>query len=186
MVAELLEGLTVPWWIAGGCAIDLFVGRQLRPHGDTDVLIRRDDQLRLQDHLAGWDLHRATYPGLEPWGTGEYLAGRYRDIWCRHTPDAAWCLQVMLLDTEDDHWVFKRDPTIRGPLADLGRVSPDGVPYLAPEIQLLYKARPETQAKGQIDFEAARPLLDAAPGNWLLAALRKRFPDGHPWITALA
>ena len=28
--------LTVPWWIAGGYAIELFVGHAVRPHGDID------------------------------------------------------------------------------------------------------------------------------------------------------
>ena len=74
-VAELLSGLKVPWWIAGGCAIDLFVGRQTRSHGDTDVLIQREDQLEVQAHLSDWDLHRANYPGLVPWKEGEYLKG---------------------------------------------------------------------------------------------------------------
>jgi hypothetical protein len=63
---ELLAGLETPWRIAGGCAIDLFVGRTTRTHGDLDVLIRRVDQLRVQAHLSQWDLHRANHPGLRP------------------------------------------------------------------------------------------------------------------------
>ena len=185
LVKELLGGLSAPWWIAGGCAIDLFVGRQIRPHGDVDLLIRREDQLCIQEHLRDWDLHRATYPGLRPWRKGEYLAGIYRDIWCRPQSDAPWCLQIMLLDTDGDQWVFKRDPTIRGSLADIGRTTPDGIPYLAPEIQLLYKAKPETLEKDQLDFDAAAPLLANPARDWLLATLKKRFPQGHRWIGAL-
>ena len=52
-VQRVLSGLTVPWWIAGGWAIDLHLGRQTREHGDTDVVILRDDQLVVQQHLAG-------------------------------------------------------------------------------------------------------------------------------------
>lgn len=58
-VAEVLRGLDPPWWLAGGWAIDLHVGRQTREHADTDVLVLRDDLPAVQQHLAGWDLHAA-------------------------------------------------------------------------------------------------------------------------------
>ena len=184
-VGRLFAGLTVPWWVAGGQAIDLFVGYQTRPHGDTDVLIRRGDQLVVQAHLAGWDLHRATYPGLTSWQTGVYLDSPLNDIWCRRSPDAPWSLQLMLLDTQGDEWVFKRDRTIGGPLTKIGRQTSSGIPYLAPEIQLLYKAKSETLDKDQADFEVAAPHLTKRASRWLLNCLEKRFPDGHPWIRAL-
>ena len=37
---EFMSGSPVLWWIAGGWAIDFFLDRQTRSHGDTDVLIR--------------------------------------------------------------------------------------------------------------------------------------------------
>jgi hypothetical protein len=39
-LAEICEGMPVPWWIAGGWALDLFVGRTTRAHEDMDVLTR--------------------------------------------------------------------------------------------------------------------------------------------------
>ena len=184
-VASLLAGLRVPWWIAGGQAIDLFVGRQTRSHGDTDVLIRRQDQLAVQTHLWAWDLHRATYPGLAHWEKGAFLTGRFRDIWCRPNARAPWMLQLMLLDTDGDQWVFKRDRTIRGPLSDLGSYSASGICYLRPEIQLLYKAKAKTMEKDQADFEVVLPLMPKASCAWLLDGLTKRFPEGHDWIQSL-
>jgi hypothetical protein len=91
----------------------------------------------------------------------------------------------MLLDTDGDGWVFKRDPAIRGPVAALGLRTPDGVPYLRPEIQLLYKAKPETLAKDQADFDLTLPELPGEARAWLLAGLEKRFPGGHEWIVDL-
>lgn len=73
-LAELLAGVRQPWWIAGGWAIDLFVGRTTRAHDDVDVQICRDDQLAFQAALATWDLHAADPPGtLRPWRHGEVL-----------------------------------------------------------------------------------------------------------------
>ena len=40
--------------------------------------------------------------------------------------------------TEGDEWVYRRDPMVRRPLANVGRVTADGIPYLAPEIVTLY------------------------------------------------
>jgi hypothetical protein len=38
---EWFANVPVPWWIAGGWAIDLFLGRETRPHGDLDVGVLR-------------------------------------------------------------------------------------------------------------------------------------------------
>ena len=63
-----------------------------------------------------------------------------------------------------------------------------GLPYLAPELALLFKSkntgnrpRPEDQA----DFERACPLLDPEQRAWLRWALAAVDP-GHVWIDALA
>ena len=185
--ADLMAGLQVPWWIAGGWAIDLFVGYHTRAHGDTDILIRRDDQLIVQAHLSGQGLllYKTQQPGLKPWLPGEFQARPFDDIWCRWSPDSPWVLQLMLLCTDADQWVFKRDPTIRGPLEGLGLQTPTGIPYLCPHIQLLYKAKQYTLAKDQSDFDLAVPLMAPEEQRWLLSHLERRFPDGHPWIEQL-
>ena len=36
-LAPVLERFAFPWWIAGGWAIDLALGRSTRAHGDVDV-----------------------------------------------------------------------------------------------------------------------------------------------------
>lgn len=184
-VLELLGGLEVPWWLAGGWAIEAFVGRPLRDHGDTDVVIRRDDQLRVQEYLSDWDLHKTKQPGLAPWPRGEILPPGVNDVWCRPAPARPWRLQLMLLETKGDAWIFRRDSGIRGPLAELGRMATSGIRYLRPEVQLLYKARPESIAKDEIDFAAAEPLLVGSERTWLKKCLERRFPSGHRWIDAL-
>lgn len=52
-VSAAMEGLGCPWWLAGGWAIDLHIGYVTRVHEDIDVLVLREDQLRVQQHLAG-------------------------------------------------------------------------------------------------------------------------------------
>jgi hypothetical protein len=44
-VVQLLESFPRKWILAGGRALDAFLGRQTRPHDDIDVLIAREDRL---------------------------------------------------------------------------------------------------------------------------------------------
>lgn len=181
----LLSGLGAQWWIAGGYAIELFVGRAIREHCDLDVVVLRRDQWSVWKLLEGWDYSVAYQGELVQWTAAQRLEPPHSDVWCRETSDGPWRLQVMLLDAESDEWLFKRNRSIRGALSELGLVSSDGVPFLRPEIQLLYKARAETLEKDQRDFEAALPLLDERARRWLRESLRVQFPEGHEWLSAL-
>lgn len=189
-VAELLRDATFPWWLAGGWAIDLFVGRQTRPHHDTDVQVLRRDQLAVQAHLRGrgWDLHAADPPGaLRPWTPAEALPAPVHDVWGRPAPGAPWGLQLMLADTYPaaQRWVFRRDPRVSVSLTRLGRRTPEGLPYIAPEVQLLFKAKPTLLAKDEADFAAALPRLSDESRSWLATALAETHPS-HPWLRTLA
>jgi len=42
-VRQLLAGSAFPWWIAGGHALELHLGRSWRTHADMDIGIRRCD-----------------------------------------------------------------------------------------------------------------------------------------------
>lgn len=80
-------------------------------------------------------------------------------------------------------WVCRRDEHIRLPYAEAVRRSPAGVPYLAPELVLLFTAK-VCRAKDEHDLAAALPLLAAdrrsAPAGW-----SGRLHPGHPWIDRL-
>jgi hypothetical protein len=98
-VAEVFAKAEFPWWIAGGYAIELAVGRELRAHGDLDVLVLRRDQALVHELLTDWDLHVADPPGqgvLRPWRPGEVLRPPLHDIWCRRASKAPWSVQLML------------------------------------------------------------------------------------------
>jgi hypothetical protein len=92
-------------------------------------------------------------------------------------------MEVLLDASEQDLWMFRRNTEIRRPLLAVVRRNPHGVPYLAPEVQLLYKAR-SMRPKDQADFECVAPRLDAAARAWLRESLLKTYP-GHPWAATL-
>lgn len=113
----------VPWWAAGGWAIDLLLGHQTRAHGDLDILILRRDHGLVRTYLEGWDVCAADPPGvLRRWPLGETLPERIHDVWCRRRPDSAWEFQLMIDDAAGDEWIF----AAAGASGDRSSPSPHG------------------------------------------------------------
>ena len=72
-VGSLLSGLTVPWWITGGWAIDLAAGHLTRDHADVNVMMLERDEHALRG-LTGVDIQLIADgqpPG--PWPAGRRL-----------------------------------------------------------------------------------------------------------------
>jgi hypothetical protein len=90
----------------------------------------------------------------------------------------------MIADTRDEEWLFRRMPTISRPMATIGDRTPEGIPYLAPEIQLLYKAK-GLRPKDEADFQSALPALQQERRAWLRDALAQVHPE-HPWLERLS
>ncbi len=189
-VTDLLRGVDTPWWIAGGWALDLHLGRVTRPHHDIDVLVLREGLPRIRERLAGWELHAADPPGagaLRPWPADEVLPRALHDVWCRPTPGSPWALQLMVDDTDGTDgtdWVYRRDRRIRRPVPELaGPASSADRPVLAPEIQLLYKSR-TPRPKDVADFRQVLGPLGEDRRDWLRTALSTVTPQ-HDWLGAL-
>lgn len=185
--AELLESVSFPWWICGGWAIDLFVGQQTREHGDLEVGALHRDQCALFAALEGFEIHAArdgTLSRLTSEQRDRGLPAEYHGFWCRPHGAEAFALELLLNHGGDGDWIFRRNPTIRRPLEEVVHRTRDGLPYLAPEVQLLFKAK-ALRARDQHDFEQALPRLSAGARAWLVLALARMHPS-HPWADQLA
>jgi hypothetical protein len=187
--AALFAALRVSWWIAGGWAIDLFLQRQTREHEDLDILVLRRDQHAVRTLLAAWDAQAALPPPRDetwpfrPWRLDEALDEAIHDIWCRPNATQPWTFQLMINDTHGEEWLFRRLPTIRRSVATIGDMTPEGIPCLAPEIQLLYKAK-GLRPKDEADFRQTLPVLNRERRVWLRDALTQAHPH-HPWLDQL-
>jgi hypothetical protein len=182
-VAALLAKFDRPWWIAGGWAVDLFLGRQTREHADIDVAMLRGDEVALPRVLAGWEIKVAHDGALEPWDGSSLVAPRHQ-LWARRDAAGPWDLEVLLEDHDGGHWHCRRDSRVRLPLDRFGRSTAAGVGYVRPEVALLYKAKGWEIDRNAADFAAAAPSLDAEARTWLIDALRLAHP-GHAWLEAL-
>lgn len=173
------------WWaVAGGWAIDLWLGEQTREHHDIEVVVRGSDQREVHDALgAQWALFCLDPPG-SGWRTwsGAPLRPPAFQLQAR---SATMGLEFDLFtETVDEGvWRFRRDQRIGRPLQEVTTLSPGGLPIVRPEVQLLYLAK-STEPKHQHDFELTAPRLDRAAAEWLASALVVTAP-GHPWLARL-
>jgi hypothetical protein len=182
---QALAGFEPPWYIAGGWALDLFLGRQTREHKDVDVCILRRDQLALQRHLAGWRFEKVVAAPTShwriPWLSGERLELPVHEVHA-FAPDGLE-FELLLNESDGSDWVYRRNPAVRCPLAAIGSRTRAGVPFLCPENVLLHKTK-NTTARDDADLALVLPRLDPAARSWLAAALRVCMPD-HPWLASL-
>lgn len=184
-VAELFDGYSGLWWVAGGWAIEAFTGIP-REHEDTDagVLLCELDLLRSHLDKHGLDVWAASSGSLTPVLPGEPMdvPGGTNQVWTRRSAADPWEFDLMLSPGTPETWAYRRDPSITLPM-DEALWWADGIRYLRPEIQLLYKAK-SRRPKDEADFRAAAPRLEPARREWLRDALARTIP-GHPWITDL-
>ncbi len=176
----LLADLDAQWWVAGGWAIDLAVGRTTRDHEDLEIAVRFDDQVPLRRAMPEWDIHVLVGPGqLAPWTEGQVVELPQHQLWARRHPEAPWSLEILFELTDGDYWVFRRDQRIRLPLGQFGSRA-GGLPIVAPEAQLLYKAK-DPRPKDLADLGAALSVMSGERVEWLSSALDQAHP-GHPWL----
>ena len=176
----LLARATVPWWFAGGWAIDLFLNAPTRSHADLDVGCFRSDLRAMLQQLPGWDIRVATDGQLTPFGPGSSLAATAHGLWCRPAGSPCWLLEILVEDREGSDWVFRRDRRIRRAATEVVARSGSGLCYLRPEIQLLYKSK-DPRPHDVADFNAAWPSLAADARSWLRAKLQATSRD-HSWL----
>ena len=164
------------------------MGKQTRSHFDTDITIARRDQLAAQLYLNNWDFYstKRNENGeivLEKWETGKILGQEYPGVWAREVGESHWRFEFLFHEINNQTWTFRHDDSVKHPLVEIGGVSPDGIPYLLPEIALLYKAaRLRDVDKG--DFQKVLPYLNQTQRTQLLTDLQKFEPE-HPWLAAL-
>ena len=183
-VGALLRDLGCGWFVCGGWALDLFLGRVTRAHKDVDIAVARRDQLEAQAYLLrrGWRLEKAFGGRLSPWDEGEWLALPLHGVWCRNEAHDPAFFELLLNEIDDETFRFRRDTAVTLPRARMSFRSPSGLPVLAPEVVLLYKSNsPEEYGE---DFRNAAPALSAGARAWLKGALDKVSP-GHVWADEL-
>ena len=180
-ITTLMNQFNKHWFVAGGWAIDLYLGKETREHNDLEIALLRKDQLNLKAYLNEWDFKKVVKGELYIWGD-EFLELPIHEIHASNSLTENH-LEILLNETKDNYWIFRRDTRISLPIDLIWRISNTGIPYLTPEIVLLYKAR-HTREKDHQDFHTIKDYLQYEQKQWLRAALELHEPN-HTWIQFL-
>src|SRR4029077_10745218 len=108
---------------------------------DLDVEILRRDWPEVARALAGWDLRSARGGALFPIPQGHAPPEEVNSVWARPRSDGPWVVELLLGGSRTDRWIFRRNPAVSLPIRDLGLTTTDDIPYLVPEVVLLFKSK---------------------------------------------
>lgn len=167
-VAAWFAGWDGPWAVAGGWALELFVGSPTRPHHDLDMIVARSDAPKLHALLRGWELQMPSPAGFTLWREGDPLPDDVTQLWVRRSADGPWLFEILFehIDVDAGTWRYRRDQSIELSLAEVILATAEGIPYVAPQVQLLYKMKAR-RARDVFDFDLVVPLLADDARAWL-------------------
>jgi hypothetical protein len=185
MIAQRLQGVPARWFVVGGWALDLFRGRTTREHDDLEIAVPMWDFDLIRARLSSYEFFVAGAEGFWPVESAGGAFFQYQQIMVRDPQTQLWCVDVMRIPDDRHHWIFSSDRSIYRPFAEAIAETAEGVPYLRPELVLLYKGL-QMRPKDQADFEATVHLLCNQARGWLHDALVQIRGGGHPWLSALS
>jgi len=182
-IARRLTGVSIPWYVAGGWAIDLFLGHERRAHDDLEIAVPHDRFGEIATALPDLDFFIVGSGTAWPLEQPGDIFETHHQTWGRDPASGKWRLDIFREPSDGEDWICRRDASIRLPYDQLIARTTDGILYGRPEIILLFKAK-GSRPKDEADFAAALPRIDAPARHWLRDALALIHPEHH-WIAML-
>ncbi|MGM0867371.1 MAG: nucleotidyltransferase domain-containing protein [Bacillota bacterium] len=117
-ITSLMGGFNKTWFVAGGWAIDLFIGKETREHKDIEIAVFRKDQLYLKHFLKDWEFQKVIKGEFHPW-KDEFLELPVHEIHGANKLNGDK-IEVLLNETQESDWKFRRDFRIPTHLIQFG------------------------------------------------------------------
>jgi hypothetical protein len=182
-VMERLAGVGAHWCVVGGWAIDLWHGKETRPHADLEIAILRSDFPLFRAALKRFSFFIAANGTISLLAPGLLPEPQHHQLWVLDETAMSWRMGIFLEPGDVSTWVYRRNEQIRCPRSAMIATTSKGIPYLKPEGVLLYKAK-VTREKDESDFQTCAPLMEIGARAWLRNALSDLHPS-HRWIEEL-
>lgn len=179
-IAGHMLGLDVPWCITAGWAVDLFVGHQTRQHADVEIAIPASGWPEVRRRLSALEFFVAG--GGRLWALDGPAFEAHFQTWGRDS-SGVFRLDVFREPHSGQTWVYRRNSQITRQYSTLIQTTADGVPFMAPEVVLLFKAK-HNRDKDRDDLAACLPLMTEAEKAWLAGAISLSHAN-HPWLALL-
>lgn len=204
---ELLQNHGFAYAFCGGWAIDLFLGAQTRTHGDIDVLAYWPERDRIIQYMQslGFQVYEMLGDGKAHHITDiRHQLKIKRNIFCCTSAcelvqlSAAGeadiyfidfrpvgqtkldFLEFLFNDTDGKDLFYARSHAVKLALNEAIRYR-GGLPYLSPEMCLLYKSTDTERSGYQSDYDHAAAHMSQRQLRWLDGALALLYPEGHKW-----
>lgn len=178
-IMSLFDTLDIQWGIGGGVALDLYCGFTTRHHEDIDIIIFVKDAAEVIHILQDFSLFKAKNGILTPYAYEDKTDESF-SIWVSEEEDSPFVFEILLISTREDFWIYKRNSDIRGSIDELFLLNEANIPYIKPEVQLLYKMDgSHIRDKDIIDFKRFVPLLGTDEKIWLRKQLTVQ---GNPYM----
>jgi len=207
---NFMAKIEVDYAICGGHAIDLFLGNKTRPHKDLDVSVYWQDRDKIVQHMLneGWSIY-------EPCGKPHLhkinnVADQMRikeNIWCiknsnphykftEHKSDMYAVdfdnseqteldfIEFLFNTRKDGYFLYEKNHEIKRSL-NTAISTTNSIPYLSPEVVLLYKSSMADTPDYQLDFENTVNKMSAEQLAWFNKSLSIRYPNGHKWLRVI-
>jgi hypothetical protein len=178
--ARRLAPVRAAWAVAAGWAIDLFLGRERREHEDLEIAVPASSFPEVAAALCELELF-VVGPGIvEPFEAAGGLVETHHQTWGLERAANRWRIDVFREPSDGDIWICRRDERLRLPYGEVVERTAGGIPYVRPEIVLLFKAK-DARPKDEADLAAVLPRLDLARRAQLHAWIELVHP-GHFWL----
>ena len=174
---DMLPPGNVTWALAGGYALEAALPGHTREHSDIEVACFRSALPALLDQLPDFEIAVARNKQLIPLDRRGPLPPPQFSLWLRRRREQLWDFEILIEDHDGDDWVYRRAPEIRRSASSVFMPPPQarGPWIIAPEVQLLYKAKAPRE-KDFWDFRQYWPMLDLAAQDWLRSAIHQAHP----------
>lgn len=182
---QILADAPMPWYVAGGWAIDLGLGRTTRTHEDLEIAIARTDFARYREFITGldrFDLYDAGGGRVARLDDGPPDPDNHQ-LWLLDREAQVWRMDTFLEARDQQTWSTHRDPRVRIPMAEAVRRTADGISYLAPALVLFMKAK-AARPKDDEDLRTVLPTLDTGETDLLARTIALVHP-GHRWLDTI-
>lgn len=171
----------MPWYVAGGWALDLYRGVESREHEDLEIGVPASGFPAIRSALGEFEFD-VILDGRR-WPLDGPAFGLSHQTWLRDPATDAYRLDVFREKHDGDTWICRRDETIRMRYDAIILRTADGIPYLTPEIVLLFKAK-WARPKDDEDLSGVLPLFDRERRSTLRDLIARVHP-GHRWLEQL-
>ena len=178
--AARLGALAVPWCVAAGWAIDLFVGYERRTHEDLEIAVPAPAFPLIHSQLDDLDFYAVGDGEAESIAESPERLAETHQTWGLDVAAHEWRIDVFREPSEGAAWICRRDQRIRLPYGELIERTTDGIPYVRPEVALLFKAK-AAREKDVSDLDDVLPLL-APSRRALLRDWIALVHPGHAWL----